>query len=592
MSEGSGGLDVLRRRYRQPLYVLFVMAALILAIACANIAGLLTARAATRRREMAIRLSLGAGRGRVISQLLTESVLLSLIGGALSVALSLWGMRFLAAVLANGAGNITLRAELNWQVLAFTTTVSVLVGVVFGLAPAFQATRVDLVSALKGTRSSRAATGPRGSVMPSLGQLFVIGQIALAVVVLVGAGLFVGTLSNLRATELCFNKDGLLLATIEAHRGGYSPAAPDELKAFYGDLQSRLRELPGVNGVSMSWSALAGGGTYVRPVAIPGSDVGAAEVNIQVVGGGFFETMQIPMQSGREISGQDVASRRPVAVIDRRFADAYFPDVDPLGRTIDVEVEGELEIIGVSANARHNVVKGDARPVVYFGYSWDPHALPIMIFELRTEGDPIAYGPAVRRVVRGINSGVVVSSLRTQAVSIDRTINQEIVFAQLCSGFALLALLIACVGLFGIMAHSTTRRVGEIGLRLALGAPRGHVLRSVLAEALGLGAAGIMIGVPAALAASRLIESLLWGIEPSDPATIGFAVGALLLTVVLAGFAPAWRASRIDPMVALRYNDVLGAHGRLSRSPGLIPAAQSDALPLVGVSGPAPIGPA
>jgi len=547
---GAGGLDALRVRFREPLWVLFVMAALILTITCANIAGLLMSRAAARRREMAIRLSVGAGRLRVIRQLLTESVVLASVGGLLAVALAFWGTRVLTALLANGAENFTLRAQLNWPVLAATALLTLATGMLFGLAPAIQATRVNVVPALKGTRSDRVTTGPGSRLVPGLGQSLVVMQIALSLVLLVGAGLFARTLSNLRATSLGFNQEGLLLATIDAGRAGYEG---DTVKAFWADLRLRLREMPGVEEVSLSWSALAGGGTYLRPVTIPGGDVTAEDVNVQVMGETFFTTMQIPILAGRAISVQDVESSRAVTVIDSRFAEVYYPGLDPIGRRFEVEGEGELEVIGVAADARHSVVKGDVRPTLYYTYTWDPHALPRMILELRTVGDPLTYGPALRSLVRAANPRVIVRSVRTQAANIDRTINQEIVFARLCNGFALLALLIACVGLYGSMTHSTTRRLHEFGLRMALGAPRGSVVRLVLRQALALGVAGIVVGVPGALGASRFIESFLWGIEPSDPVTTGLAAATLLLAVLVAGSVPAWRASRIDPTVALRY---------------------------------------
>jgi predicted permease len=379
--------------------------------------------------------------------------------------------------------------------------------------------------------------------------MLVVAQIALSLVLLVGAGLFARTVSNLRSTELGFNRDGLLLATIATARAGYSD---DALKAFYGDLRSRLAQIPGVEDASLSWSVLAGGGTYVRPVSIPGSDAGQSAINIQVVGGSFFSTMQIPILAGRAVTEQDVSARRAVAVVDRRFAERYLPGLNPVGRTIGVDAEGDLEIVGVSANARHDVLKGDSRPVVYFTYGWDPHPLNQMVFELRGRGDPMTYADSLRRVVREMNPAVAVTSIRTQTANIDRTINQEIVFARLGNAFAFLALLITCVGLYGTVSYAMVRRTEEIGIRMALGASRSSVLRLAFGRVLSLGVAGLVIGVPAALAASGFIERFLWGIEPGDPATFAAAAGILLLAVCLAGYVPASRASRVDPLPALR----------------------------------------
>ena len=549
VDEGVGGLDGLRRRYREPLYVLFAMVMLVLAIACANIASLQMSRAAARRREIAVRLSLGAGQGQVIRQLLIESVMLALIGGAVGVGLAFWGMRLLTLLLGNGQEGFTLHAQLNGPVLGFTAAVSLVTGIVFGLAPAIHATRFSIFPALKGTRATEVDAERRGRFRPGLGKLLVVAQIALSLVLLVGAGLFARTVSNLRSTELGFNRDGLLLATIATARARYSD---DALKDFYGNLRSRLKQLPGVEDVSLSWSVLAGGGTYVRRVSIPGTDARQSEINVQVIGESFFRSMQIPILAGREIADQEVTARRAVAVVDKRFAEMYFPGVDPVGRTIQVDGEGDLEIVGVSANARHDVVKGDVRPVVYYTYTWDPHPLYQMVFELRTRGDPMTYADSFRRVVREMNPAVSVLAVRTQTTSIDRTINQEIVFARLGNAFALLALLITCVGLYGTVSYRMLRRTEEIGIRMALGASRAGILRLASGQVLSLGVTGLVIGVPLALAASRFVERFLWGIEPGDPATMGAAAGVLLLAVCLAGYVPARRASRIDPLAALR----------------------------------------
>ena len=549
VEEGVGGLDGLRRRYREPLYVLLVMVMLLLAIACANIASLLMSRAATRRREIAVRLSVGAGRLAIIRQLMTESVLLALIAGVVGIGVAFWGMRVLTLLLSNGQEGFTLRAQLNWPVLAFTSAVSTLTGIVFGLAPAIHATRFQVFPALKATRSTEVDAVRGGRFRPGLGQVLIVGQITLSLVLLVGAGLFASTVSNLRSTELGFKRDGLLLATIQTARAGFSD---DALKAFYRDLRSRLAEIPGVDTVSMSWSVLAGGGTFVRPVSVPGTDIRPTEINVQVMGESFFRTMQIPILAGREITDEEVLTRRPVAVVDRRFAETYFRGMDVIGRRINVENEGELEIVGVSANARHDVVKGDVRPVVFYTYAWDPHALYQMVFELRTSGDPMNYAEPLRQVVREMNPAVTVMPPRTQTESIDRSINQELVFARLSNAFAVLAVLITCIGLYGTVNYRMVRRTEEIGLRMALGASRGSVLRLAFRQVVLLGVAGLVIGVPASLAASRFVERFLWGVAPGDPMTMATAAATSLLAVCLAGYVPANRASRIDPLAALR----------------------------------------
>jgi predicted permease len=547
---GAGGLDGLRSRLRDPILVLFSMVALILVIACANIASLLLSRATARRREIAVRLALGAGRGTVMRQLLTESIVLSLLGGLLGVIASLWGVPVLTALLANGDESFVLRADVDWQVLTFTAVVSIATGVLFGLAPALHATRADVFLALKAWRRiGLQSWRHRRILLPTFSQSLVVAQIALSLVLLVGAGLFARSLSNLRTTDLGFNKEGLLLANVSAQGARFTDEA---MKTFWGELRARLQQIPGVEDVSMSWSALAGGGAYVRPVSIPGTTVSGQEINVQVIGEGFFRTMQIAILAGRPISDAEVVNRRAVAVVDRRFADAFFPGINPIGRTIDVGGEGELEIVGVSTPARHDVVKGDVRPVVYYTYTWDPHPLFNLVFELRTLGVPLSQANAVRAAVRELNPDVRVTALRTQVTNIDRTINPDIVLARLSNACSGLALLIACVGLYGTVGYSMTRRTQEMGIRMALGAQRAWLLALVFRQVLMLAAAGLLIGVPAALLASRYIENLLWGVDSSDPATLAGAAAVAMIAVALAGYVPARRAARINPTVALR----------------------------------------
>lgn len=545
---GTTGRDGLRRSYGETLFVLFAMVAAILAVACASIASLLLERATARRREMAVRMSLGAGRSSVIRQLLTESVCLALLGGAAGVVLSIAATRALAALLAAGIDGALFRAELNWQVLGITLAVTLLTGVLFGLAPAVHATSVAVFPALKGARSA-PETAQRGRRRVEFSQVLVVAQIALSLVLLIGASLFAATLANLRTTELGFNQEGLLLADVDTTRSGFDANA---VKSFYGALRERLRQVPGVDNASLSWSVLAGGGAYVRSATVPGSAAQAADINVQVVGDSFFETMQIDIVSGRAIGDWEIDGGEAVAVVDRTFAETWFPGADAVGRTIDVQDEGELRIVGVSANARLDLIKGDARPVVYYSYTWDPHPLYNMVLELRTQGDPLRYADTLRAIVRDLSPDARVNAVRTQAANTNRTISREILFAWLSNAFAALALVIACAGLYGTVSYAMARQTPETGIRMALGATRSLVLRRALGQVLGLGLAGLVVGLPAALLAARYIESFLWGVTAYDPIILVGAALAVLAAVAAAGYAPASRASRIDPMVALR----------------------------------------
>jgi len=554
LREGAGGLDSLRRRYSEPLYVILTLVGLILAIACANIANLLLARSAARSREMAVRLSLGAGRMRVVRQLLTESVTLALAGGALGVLFAIWGIEFLTALLANGEENFTLHADLNWHVLGVTLGLSLLTGLLFGLAPAVQAVRIDLTPALKSARSSapRASFG-RGWRRIGLSRILVASQVAISVLLLVAAGLFVHTLSNLQSIDLGFNRENVLLFSVNAKQAGYRDQA---LARFYGDLQEKLGTIPGVRGVSLSHIALVSDSMSSYDFTIPGRPpAGEMDTAILRIGPSFFATMQIPIVMGRAIDRADQSSAAPVAVVSEIFARKFFGGENPIGRKF-VFNSGKppqpIEIVGVAKTARYNSLKRDTPPVAYLPYGQNLPALGGMYYEMRAAGDPLALAGAIRKTVRAANDRIPVTELRTQAATIGQTIQQERIFAKLCSAFAILALLIAAVGLYGTMAYSVARRTGEIGIRMALGAQSGSVVWLVMREVLILTAAGLAIGLPLAYSASHLVQSFLFGMTPKDPLAMGVAAGVLIAAAIAAGYGPARRASRISPMAALR----------------------------------------
>jgi predicted permease len=543
LNPGAAGLGSLRRKYSKPLYLLLIMVALILAIACANIANLLLARATARRREMAVRLSLGAGRFRVVRQLLTESVMLASLGGALGVLFAIWGVRTLTFLLSRGQENFTLHAELNWNVLGVTAALSVVCGLLFGLVPAIQSTRPDVMPALKNGRGG----GPRRRAQ----HVLVVAQIGMSFLILVAAGLFVRTLNQLHSVQLGYARENILLFSLNARHAGHRDP---QITTFYTDLLKRFESIPGVRSATLSQSSIISAGhagkTYRGTIKIGAAIIEGA--GVLTAGPHFLTTMQIPILAGREIDDHDQAGSTPVAVISERLARTYFGNENPVGRRITfVDEKRDLEIIGVSANVRYGGLKDDASPMIVFvaASQTSPEG---MTYALRAAGDPLSYVKSVHEIVRKADPRIPVTNVITQAAEIDRTISQEITFAKLCTGFAVVALLIACVGLYGTMSYNVTRQVGEIGIRMALGARRGAVVWMVLRRALLLAAVGLAISVPAALSASRLVKSFLFDTRPNDPGTLALAGVVLMSAAILAGYAPAMRASRIDPVAALR----------------------------------------
>jgi predicted permease len=559
---GGAGLETLRRRYSRPLYVLMALVGVILAIACANVANLLLARSAARAREMALRLSLGAGQSRVIRQLLTESVLLSSLGGVLGILVDIGSIRFLTLLLANGDKNFTLHAQVNWHVLAIAAALSLGTGLLFGLTPSMRSARVDVISAMKAVGADQS-TSRRPWRRIGLSHVLIVGQMALSLLLLIAAGLFVRTLSNLQSIGLGFNRENILLFSLDAQQAGLPSA---EIAGFYGGLLQKLKSVPGVREASLSNQPLILAGFGLNH-SIPGKTP-SRDDRMLVIGPSFFKTMQIPILAGREIDERDAPGSPLVAVINERFARVNFGDENPIGRHVILSARREIgkrptgevrpkardmEIVGIVRDSRYDGLKRNIPPVLYLPYNQGFPQPEQMVFEVRTAGDPLKYVNTVREIVRRADSRVPISRVSTQAALIDHTINEEIVFARLCTAFAILALVIAGVGLYGTVSYSVARRTGEIGIRMALGAQRPLVIRMILSQVLRLTLAGLVLGLPAALAASKLIASFLFDMKPNDPLALGSAVVLLLAAAILAGYAPARRASRIDPMAALRH---------------------------------------
>jgi len=440
----------------------------------------------------------------------------------------------------------------NWRVLAVTIALSLATGILFGLAPALQSARLDLVSRLKLSRAGEQPVHSRSWIRINLTQVLVVSQIAICLVLLVAAGLFLRTLTNLNSTALGFNSDRILLFSVNPRQAGYDN---DALVRFYQDLQSQLSAIPGVRAVTASNFPLVSGAqgtTRVRIAGFTGQDSGSS---VLYVGPGFSSTMEIPILLGRQIDERDVRAKAKVAVVNEEFVKKFFPNEYPIGRHYQLGGSAEphdLEIIGVARSARYSSLKRDIPPVSYVPYSEDPRFTGQMTYELRAAGDPLALTQTVRRIVSAADSRIPVSNIVTQAKRIDQTISQERTFATLCTCFAVLALLIACVGLYGTMAYSVARRTNEIGIRMALGAERRRVIWMVLREVLAMGSVGLIIGLGIALTASQVLQSFLYQLKPNDPLALAAAALTLLAAVLLAGFGPASAASRVDPWTALR----------------------------------------
>ncbi|MCI0387615.1 MAG: ABC transporter permease [Acidobacteria bacterium] len=556
---GGQGEVYLRQSYEQPLRVMLIVVGLTLLVACANIANLLLARAVTRRQEMAVRLSLGAGRFRLVRQLLTESLLLAFTGSSLGWLLA-WLSKGLLLMWSPGRGS-QLDAELHmdWRVFGFTAAVAVLTGLLFGLAPALRATRVDLNSALK-----ENARGAKGS-LSVLGKSLVIAQVAVSLVLLVGAGLFIRTLHNLSRVTLGFNAENLLLFSLDPRAKGYSN---EQMVPLYQQVCERIEAVPGVRSATISeFAALSGSGRNSSAYAEGRAPAPQAESNVfqQRVRWNYIQTMEIPLLAGRNLTPQDDERAPRVAVINQMMARRFFGDENPLGNRFgfgSVENSGQIEIVGVARDSRYRRPRQEIPSIAYLPFP--QHSLGRTTFTVRTAGDPTQMTAAIRAAVRDVDKDLPLFGIKTQTEQMDQSLAQERFFPKLTSFFGLLALLLASVGLYGVMSYAVAQRTHEIGIRMALGASRENILRRVIGQGMLLAAIGVVIGSAAAFALMRLITSnatyeltrfisgFLYGVRATDPLT--FVAVALLLVMValLACYLPARRATKVDPMVALR----------------------------------------
>jgi len=550
VSSGSQGLNEMRRDYAQPLTILIAVVGLVLLIACVNVANLLLARGASRQKEMAVRLALGAGRRRLIRQMLTESVLLAMLGGVLGVFFANWGKDLLLTLRPWGGGVLNLDLELDLRVLGFTAAISVLTGILFGAAPALRATRVDMTPALKDS-----ARGVIGGSRFGLSKALVIVQVALSLVLLAGAGLFVRTLSNLNNVDVGFNATNVLLFRVSPALSGYKTK---QIAQLYEQMLERIEAVPGVLRATISRHPLLSGSAAINNVYIDGRPAPSAKdyTYIQRVRSNFFETMEIPLLMGRGLREQDDERAPRVAVINQAMARKAFPNEDPIGKRFGLggaQHSGEIEIVGVARDAKYTSVRSETPPTVYFPYKQQQSSLGQMNFEVRTAGDPTALIAAIRGAVSEVDKNVPLFDVKTQRRQAEQSLAQERLFATLSSFFGALALLLVSLGLYGVMSYAVARRTNEIGIRMALGATGPRVTRMVMRETMLLVVIGVLIGLGAALASTRMIKEMLFGLAPTDPVTISFAALLMIAVAALAGYLPARRASKVDPMVALRY---------------------------------------
>jgi predicted permease len=545
---GGQGENDARRQYAKSLQILMGLVGLVLIAACANVANLLLARGAARRREIGLRLALGASRGRVVRQLLAEALLLAGLGAALGTLLAWWSRSLLLALRPFGNTNVVLDLPLDASVLGFTTAVAILTTLVFGLAPALRATRVDLTADFQGgTRLLGAGRRSR------LSQALMVVQMALSLVLLVSTGLFVRTLSNLQDVDAGFNRRGLVLFRIDATSAGYTL---EQFATLHARVQQRLEALPGVRAATFSRVALLSHVRQNSTFSIAGAppQSGAFEpVNTNGLAPNFFAAMELPIVLGRGFIERDDEAAPKVAVVNQAFARKYLGSENPIGRQITFSAPNNTdsaEIVGVAHDAKYTELRGDTPPTVYLPAL--QHLEGEADFALRIDGAPGALFAPIRAAVRAIDPTLPVLDLRTQDEQIDRLHSQERLFARLSGFFGLVALALSCVGLYGLMSHAVVRRTSEIGLRMALGALPAHVLRMILSEAMALVSLGALVGIAAAYGSSRLIATMLFGLSPTDPLTYGSVALALVAVGLVASLVPARRASRVEPTVALR----------------------------------------
>jgi predicted permease len=545
------GINQLRQQWEKPLIALMALVGLVLLIACANVANLLLARAASRRREMAIRLALGAGRGSLLRQLLIESLVLALAGGLLGLLVSVWTTSALLRILPAGATGGWIAATLDIRLLVFTLALSTFTGLLFGLAPALQASRSEVASSL---REQRTALGSAGAAR--FRRMLVVAQLALSLLLLVGAGLFARSLFNLLRVDPGFRTERLLTFAVDPSLNGYTE---ERGFVFYRDLQERLARLPGVVAVGAASPGPLTHNNRGSNITVEGYQAREDEdmdVSRHAVAPGYFRALGTPVVRGREVEERDLTSAGKVVVVNEAFVKRFFGGANPLGRHMMFGASShpnlDREIVGVVRDFKHNDLRETPKPAVFSTYTND-ESLSRLEFYVRGELDTAALGAQIRRLVQQMDAGLPVFDMQPVEIQVAESVEIDRLIAILSCAFGALATLLAAIGLYGVVAYTVSRRTAEIGIRVALGAVPGDVLWLVMKDVGTLVILGLAIGLPVALALGRLVESQLFGLKAADPAIYAGASLALVVVAALSGLIPSSRAARIDPIDALRH---------------------------------------